>query len=506
MSDSGSAVLRGRRVPEQAPVRELDQPVHRRPAERARVRVRPPAGAHFPEALVGLAPVPDDEVAEGDERLGGLAVESAAAPGELRGGVDHFAVDVELELVARSVPQAHRPRTAVSGPRLELPFAPGAPPVEVVEHAERGPRQAGRVQEPAHEGARLGGVPQAEERAGGQGGVAQPAIPVVPVEVAAGPLGQGAGRRGHDGAGRGEREQLQRERAAHHRVPPRPGVGRATRPLAPQKGGALRRRAAVGPERREHRGPLFAIGQREGPRLAAAQPEPRREAAARVRGQVAIGAQDEQALARAQAVAQDAAVAVGEAGPAAVRARVVAHLELHLAAQALDQPQELVLGAQVAGLVGAPDRHQVGEARGAEGAPKRRLQEVRLGAVAALDLRGTRRADGEGAAALQVQQRAEDCGGVEARPAEPIERAAARDEGGGPAIAEQGVVLDGRLHEREAGHARPASARQGASRASVHELRPSGQPAPAPAGSGSRARPGPEKARSPGGRTSGGRA
>src|SRR5204862_7901048 len=52
------------------------------------------------------------------------------------------------------------------------------------------------------------------------------------------------------------------------------------------------------------------------------------------------------------------------------------------------------------------------------------------------------RGDGEPAPALRIENGGEDRGAVEARPAEPVARSEAGDERGGPAISNDGVIVD----------------------------------------------------------------
>ena len=88
--------------------------------------------------------------------------------------------------------------------------------VHVVEDLQPRAGQPRRVQQPAGERFGLVAVAEGEQRAHGERGVAQPAVAIVPVEVAAEPLGQRRGRRGDDRARRRVDEQLERERAAEH--------------------------------------------------------------------------------------------------------------------------------------------------------------------------------------------------------------------------------------------------------------------------------------------------
>src|SRR5690606_13244409 len=78
-------------------------------------------------------------------------------------------------------------------------------------------------------------------------------------------------------------------------------------------------------------------------------------------------------------------------------------------------------------------------ARGAEA----RLEHVRVGQVAAPGDEGRARRDREGAAALAIEERAEDRRRIEARQTEPVDGAGVRDQRRGPAIAEDRVSIDG---------------------------------------------------------------
>ena len=80
---------------------------------------------------------------------------------------------------------------------------------DIVEDAELGVGEAGGVKEPLGEGMRLAPVAEAEEGADGEGGIAEPAVAVVPVTHAADGLGEGGGGSGDDGAGRGVGQELE---------------------------------------------------------------------------------------------------------------------------------------------------------------------------------------------------------------------------------------------------------------------------------------------------------
>ena len=86
----------------------------------------------------------------------------------------------------------------------------------------------------SREGARLVDVAADHQRVEGQAGVAHPAEAIVPVAHAADLLGQRRRRRRDDAAGRRVGQRLQREQRAHDGVAPRPLVGAAAGPLAPE--------------------------------------------------------------------------------------------------------------------------------------------------------------------------------------------------------------------------------------------------------------------------------
>jgi hypothetical protein len=104
--------------------------------------------------------------------------------------LDDLAVDVELELVARRVAEPDGTRTGVALEVREFRFVGVALTIDVVDDPELGARQTRGMQQPADEGLRVLLVTQPEQGARGERGVAQPAKAVIPVQVAADPLGQ----------------------------------------------------------------------------------------------------------------------------------------------------------------------------------------------------------------------------------------------------------------------------------------------------------------------------
>ena len=252
-----------------------------------------------------------------------------------------------------------------------------------------------------------------------QRGIAQPGVAVVPVAGAADALGQRGRGGGDDRAGRLVLQALQRERRALDDL----GAGRREvqpgAPLAPVGDGAVQ-------------------GVREVRRAGAV--EGQREA-------VDVALDDRPPLAGALHAVGDDRVAVGEladepAEPAlpgdgavlaVVGAWVADDLDLDGAADALEAAAHRLARADV---------QPVGQADGARRRGERRLDDVGLRQVAALDGDVADRPDAPGAAALRVQQRGEDRRAVEARPAEPVDRPVGRDECRRSAVGEEGVVAD----------------------------------------------------------------
>ena len=312
---------------------QLEQAVQRRPAEHARVGEVPPLTAHFPDALVGLAPPFTDQLAQLDERLLCAAVEGTAAAHQVRGGADHLSVEIQLPLGGRLVADADRSGAAVTFEVGQFPLAHRRAAVDVVQHVQLGPRSAGRIQKPADERLCLLAVAEPEESARGEGSVAQPAEAIVPVQIASQALGQGGGGSGEDRAGRGVGEELEHQCAAHHLVAVRPAVGGAGRPVQPE------------PERRIERGPAVLGGRQHGraarrqrqaevDALTGAQADPPACSGCR-RFERRLRAQRQQARAATHPQPQPTRAGEHAAFSRVVRPGIEVHLQLDLAAGAL---------------------------------------------------------------------------------------------------------------------------------------------------------------------------
>ena len=212
----------------------------------------PGGGADLPDAGVGITPVLTDEVGDAREVPAGAGVEGVALADIHEGRVEQLAVRVELHLAGRAVADPHRPRAAIA---LERQRALGRvrAAVETIEHLQPRQRQSRRVHEPPEERRRLGGTTQLQQRLQGERGVANPAIAVVPVTLAADPFGQRRRRRRRDRPRRREHEQLQRQRATHDRGMPGAGVTQLSRPVTPECGRRIQPRLDVPPWREHER-------------------------------------------------------------------------------------------------------------------------------------------------------------------------------------------------------------------------------------------------------------
>ena len=292
--------------------------------------------------------------------------------------------------------------------------------------------------------------PQHERR------VADPAVAVVPVALAARRLGQRRRGRREQRAARGVGEPLQRERAALQERPPRViGEAPAVKPVLPMMGGP--HEPAVG-LLEVLRGRVLAPGQRAVDLLALLHPVASRRPRP-LEPEAQVGRQPEldvRALGRGHAlvVAAVAVLPVGRLAPVVEHRLAVEH-HLDLAVDAADRPQQDVIGVVVGG--GAPVRVRAlvlvvpvpisstsrTMIQPATGAPAR-LEHHRARQVPA---RG-RDGDAGGAeperARVAVEHRAEHARRVDAGQAQPFDVAARRDQRDRLAVGQKAVVGDRR--------------------------------------------------------------
>ena len=426
-----------------------DRPVEGDPGHHLGVHEVPPGPPDLPDPLVGLAPVLLQKPEQGPDQAPGVAVEPQPRLAAERDGVDHLAVHVELELADRGVADPHRRRVLVAGQPVRLPFLETALAGHAVHdlHVARVPGD--RPPQPLPPRRRLAGVAGAQQRLQGDRGVAQPAVPVVPVPHPADVLGQ-RGRRGRDdAAGRSVGERLQRDQRPDHGVPVLPLVGALGHPIRPESPGGRQRLARVDLGRRAQvRG---RPGEDERDPLAG----PDREA--RLVRQV-VADQPDRGAQPDRVGSRDGHDRVADAAHprqdlAVVEAQPPHALHLDRARRALHDPD------QDRGPVGAR-RHEVDDPHGAARRLPLGLQDQRVVLVAAVDPAASRRrAPGRGradpplAVALVAQQRGQAGGRVEPRRAQPVHRAVPADQGRRLHVPDDRVILDERGHDpSRAGH------------------------------------------------------
>ncbi len=152
-----------------------------------------------------------------------------------------------------------------------------------------------------------------------------------------------------------------------------------------------------------------------------------------------------------------------EAGRPVLEGGLADHLDVDLALKALDGPHEHVLGLVVGGratvrlevvvLAPVPEREGVvGDHPAGSGHPGG-LEHVRSGLVAAADRRRQAGRSDPPEPGAAIQHRAEDAFRVEARQAEPLDRALGGDERAGVAVREEAVPGDTRVAGLERWHA-----------------------------------------------------
>ena len=409
----------------------------------------PGGGADLPDAGVGITPVLTDEVGDAREVPAGAGVEGVALADIHEGRVEQLAVRVELHLAGRAVADPHRPRAAIA---LERQRALGRvrAAVETIEHLQPRQRQSRRVHEPPEERRRLGVTAQLQQRLQGERGVANPAVAVVPVPLAADTLGQRRGRRRRDRSRLREHEQLQRERGPQDRGAPGAGVAQPSRPVVPECRRGVQPRLDVAP-RREHERLAVCRDQRQ-----------HRPATVRDVETPGDGALLQGRAAGVPRADRERVAAVHGDGPCPPRheprrrrgvteARLDPPAQGHPAGQAFDTSGELANRAQS----DPGKRHRIGHAHGSARGHERGLKHVGPGQVPAPRVERDVGAQLEIATAVGVEEGGEDAGRVEVRQAQPVDATIARDQRDGSAIADHGIVPDRRV--AAAGHARVSS-------------------------------------------------
>ncbi len=336
------------------------------------------------------------------------------------------------------IADAHRGRALVSRQPWHLPF--GQPPLAGKPvhdlHLLRAARH--RAQQPVAPGLRLvveAGVHQREQR---EGGVAQPAEAVVPVADAAQLLGQRRGRRRHDPAGRPVGERLERDQRAHDRVGAVSGGPAFPGPFGPEFLGRRERGLVI--ERAGHRRVRRRVGEDERHRLSGRDRE-LADGAHVLAGEVRGRAHHHHVRARDRA--QRSVLEPRDPGHDGAIPEAQHQLAAHRDPPALadHQPDHVRMAAA--------QRHEIDEGDGALARFEARFEDQRAVAVAPRHARpAVPRCNPPASVVLAAQERGKAGVGIEARPAQPVDRAVASDQRGRLAVADQGVVLDAGGHGR----------------------------------------------------------
>ena len=404
------------------------------------------AVADLPDAVIGLAPAVGDDVGEPGEEAPVLRRQPPARLAEEVRGLEDRAVGVELHLLDGAVADADRGRPAVAGEVVELALRERALARDAVHDLEIAwPARAGPL-EPGLELVGLVLEAEREERDEGQRRVPDPGVAVVPVARSADRLRERGRRRGDESTARRVGERLQRERRATDGGAALAFVPAATHPCPPEgdrrREPARHRRGVRGTRRIADLG-----GGRPGgldPHLFAGAESPAAAdrlpvAVERRRGAHPdrIGPADD--LRRASGREQEAG-----REEAVLEARRDDDRDLDRARRAAEPAEDRVAGDDLRRLGGVErgDGHAVGQLEDASAARHLRQEHVgvvEIGAVRAARVLGR---DLERAAALRVQDAAEDRRGVEAGKAGPVDRAVAPDERRGVAVADERVVAD----------------------------------------------------------------
>lgn len=297
----------------------------------------------------------------------------------------------------------------------------------------------GGTQQPLAPGLGLLAVAGVEQRIQGQGGVAQPAMAIVPIAAAAQLLRQRRGGRGDDAAGRLEGQQLQRDQRTHHRVAARAGaVGpvAALGPFVPPGDGAVHAFHAVGHEMRRLVRAVVRQGERHGLPLPHAEGGHAFHVAAFQRHG---GVQFHRVRAGDGAQPVIAPPHPRHRLPI-VEAQRQLHLHVHVAGVTLDDAHHVDPFFVVA------ERHEIVDTHRAGGGLVARFQHGRVGQVAAPDLARPARRQQPAAVAVVAEQGGETRGGIEMRQAQPVDGAVARDQRRRQQVADHAIVLNGLGH------------------------------------------------------------
>src|SRR3954454_23199288 len=133
----------------------VDGAVERHPGEDLRVREVASRAAHLPDPLVAAVPRALEDLHQVVLERPGVVVGGKPVRARLVQRVHHLAVDVELELAVRGVPNPDRTRAFVPGEPVELVLAYATLPTDPVEDLCLRGVAGDRAQQPVAPRARL---------------------------------------------------------------------------------------------------------------------------------------------------------------------------------------------------------------------------------------------------------------------------------------------------------------------------------------------------------------
>ena len=238
------------------------------PGHHFRRDIMPGLPTSLPDAVIRLIPYLLEMLDHRACERPGFVIEFQLGQAPLVKRIDQFAVHVELQLGMRGIADPDRPGAFIAHQPVRLPFQQAPLAEDAVHDLHVLRRAGGGAQQPIVPGQRLFGVAGVHQRQQREGGVAQPAKPVVPVAAAAELFRQRGRRRRDDAAGRRIGERLQRDQRSHQEVGIFALIGAMAAPLGPEILGVLQ--GLRGVDRFGDRQMRRPVGEHEGNGLALA--------------------------------------------------------------------------------------------------------------------------------------------------------------------------------------------------------------------------------------------
>src|SRR5207253_8436335 len=215
-------------------------PVEGDPAPQLAVGMVFALALEFPDAVVRLAAQLPDPIGEALDDVPELGRDKATLALINRHAVDDGAEHIELALAGGPIANPNRAGAVEAGQMLEVLLRQVRVTVHPVDDLHGEVMVVGTVADPVDEVCRLLRKSGAEEGGDAIRSVAQPAVAVVPVAIAARVFGDRRGGRRAERAGRRIGQQLDHERGAADGVLEWPGVKALVQPPFPELSGARR--------------------------------------------------------------------------------------------------------------------------------------------------------------------------------------------------------------------------------------------------------------------------